>query len=103
MTNTKLTLAEREIRQDLKLAHENVELFSFPELNCVVGIERTGETMGRFAVSICAFTEQKFRRKTGEYHVLCRFDDGYTLPVYIGGECTQYLAENIATILGRGT
>lgn len=100
MSNSKLNSFERELRRDLK-AELSVELFTFPKYNCVVGIERTGETMGRFAVSISAETEQKFRRKVGEYNVLSRFDCGYTQPVYIGAVNVPGLAGDIACILGR--
>ena len=101
MSNTKLNSFEREILRDLKTEMPDVDLFSFPEYNTVVGIERTGETMGRFAVSISAETEQKFRKKVGEYHVLSKFTDGYTLPVYIGESSLSDIAHDIAHTVGR--
>ena len=101
MSNSKLNADQKIERKIMIEDYSNVELFAFPECNCVVGIERTGETMGRFAVSISAETEQKFRRKVGEYNVLNRFADEYTQPVYIGTVNVSGLAGDIAYMLGR--
>ena len=101
MSNTKLNSDQREILADMLQELDTVELFSFPEFDCVVGIERTGANMGSFAVSIRGVEEEKFRKNVGKYTVLCKFDNGNTMPVYIGGNTLETLAWEIAQVVGR--
>lgn len=105
MSNTKLNSAQREFLRDYRAAQPDTVIYHFPDIRVCVGIRRTGERMGEFSVSICADTENKYRRKVGEYVVRERFADDYTLPVWLGDNylCdteTEYLemvAGNIAT------
>lgn len=94
---TKMTKQDKQDRKELKHAFPNVELFGFADLGITVGIERTGETMGRFAVAIAADDEPRFRRKVGELVVLQRFEFEQTLPVRLfGGMPLEHIAEILA-------
>jgi hypothetical protein len=95
---TKFTKEMKAERKMLKAIFSNVSLHSFPEYGITVGIERTGESMGRFAVAIAAADEPRFRRKVGEFYVLQRFDASQTLPLvlHFHDEVNEDIARNIA-------
>jgi hypothetical protein len=98
---TKLSPTDREQRKTLKEWFPNVMLFSFPVFGVTVGIERTGETLGRFAVSLQGKGEAKFRRKVGELKVLERFADTRTLPIRMPADGTaDWIADRIANLVG---
>jgi hypothetical protein len=84
MSNTKLTLAQKEFLRDYRAQNPEIEIFHFPELRVCVGVRRRGENMGEFAVSICADSETKYRKKVGEYVVRERFEYGMFLPTVLG-------------------
>lgn len=99
---TKLTKQQKHYLKEMKATMPNVSLHSFPGMGVTVGIQRTGDRMGRFAVSIASTDETKFRRKVGEFNVLERFDYGNTQPVAIGPDVEGYdvmkdAAEQLAT------
>lgn len=102
---TKLTKTQKQDLRKMKAIDPDVHLFSFPESGVTVGIERTGGTMGRFAVAIAAADEDKFRRKVGEFTVMERFGTRATLPVVLGdfelfaADDMAYTAENIANAI----
>lgn len=105
MSDSKLNLLQKQFRKQMKQDNPKIELHSFPEFNCVVGIRRTSETVAEFAISICAAGETKFRRKVGEYHVLSRFVNYCTQPaIHFGRDIElRYFARDIAQLLGRHT
>jgi hypothetical protein len=43
-------------------------------------LTRTGETSGKFSVSMASLDEKKIRRKVGEFHALSRWMNGDELP-----------------------
>ena len=96
MSNSKLQDYQREFLRDFKRDNPEVQFFSFPVCGVTVGIRRTCNSMGDFAVSIASNTEQKFRRKVGQFKVAERFASGVFLPVHIGYTDTECIAENIA-------
>lgn len=106
MSNTKLNTAQRETLRAYRVAQPDTVIYHFPDIRVCVGIRRTGEHMGEFSVSICADTENKYRRKVGEYVVRERFTEGQVLPVWLLGsnylcdtesEYLEIVALNIAT------
>ena len=95
MSNSKLLDHERDWLRQFKRDNPGVVFFSFPDLHVTVGIRETGMVMGEFAVSIASDTEQKFRRKVGEYHAARRFYYDQLLPVKLVQDM-EVVAEDIA-------
>lgn len=92
MSNTKLSVPQKQALKTLRVLRPEVEIFHFPDTRACVGIRRTGEKMGEFSVAICADTETKYRKKVGELLVRERMQYGQCLPVELGGNysyCTE--------------
>lgn len=100
MSNTKLTVEQKQALKTLRELYPDVEIFHFPDSRVCVGIQRTGEKMGEFSVAICAETETKYRKKVGELLVRERLELGQCLPVELGSNycyCTdEEFMESIA-------
>lgn len=96
MSNSKLTVHQKAELKEFKADNKGIEFYSFPEIGVTVGIERTGNTMGRFAVSIASDTETKFRRKVGEFNTAVRFMNYEVLPVWIGSRDMENVAHSLA-------
>jgi hypothetical protein len=88
MSNSKLTVDQKQLLKNLRALHPDVEIFHFPDNRVCVGIRRVGEKMGEFALAICAETETKYRKKVGELLVRERLEYGQSLPVELGYEDT---------------
>jgi hypothetical protein len=105
MSNTKLSVQQKQHLQVLRALNPNVAIFHFPEVRVCVAIRRVGEHMGEFSVAICAETETKYRKKVGELLARERMEYGQCLPVELGtnysgepeAEYLQMVAEGIAT------
>jgi len=108
MSNTKLSVEQKQTLKTLRQLYPDVEIFHFPDNRVCVGIRRVGEKMGEFSVAICAETETKYRRKVGELLVRERMEYGQCLPVELGTNYshlteTEYMkivADNIAQAVG---
>lgn len=102
MSNTKLSTAQKYTLQVLRDTPPGIEIFHFPDNRVCVGIQRTGERMGEFSVSICAETETKYRKKVGELLVRERFYYGHSLPVVLGethpAESYEYVRAHLESI-----
>jgi hypothetical protein len=96
MSNSKLTSEQKQFRKEFKNYSPCVVFFSFPEMGATVAMRETGQNMAEFSVSIMSNTEQKFRRKVGEYHAAIRMYEGQFLPVRILGNMAA-TAYDIAT------
>jgi hypothetical protein len=99
MSNTKLTLEQKQLLKNLRVLYPDTEIFHFPDNRVCVGIRRTGERMGDFSVSICADTETKYRKKVGELLVRERFYYGHSLPVVLGNIHSAESDEYVRAIL----
>jgi hypothetical protein len=86
MSNSKLTVDQKQLLKNLRVLHPDVEIFHFNRV--CVGIRHVGEKMGEFALAICAKTETKYRKKVGELLVRERLEYGQSLPVELGYEDT---------------
>lgn len=95
MSNSKLTAEQKQFRKVFIAVNPDVQFFSFPDMGATVALRETGQTMGEFSVSICSDTEQKFRRKVGEYCAAERMNNGQVLPVKLTDKM-EVTAENIA-------
>jgi hypothetical protein len=84
MSNTKLSVAQKDTLRGLRKLFPDVEIFHFPDNRVCVGIQRIGEKMGEFSVAICAETETRYRKKVGELLVRERMQYGQCLPVELG-------------------
>jgi hypothetical protein len=91
MSNTKLTVEQKQALKTLRALYPDVEIFHFPDTRACVGIRRTGQKMGEFSVAICADTETRYRKKVGELLVRERMQYGQCLPVELG---TNYCDDN---------
>jgi hypothetical protein len=89
MSNTKLSVAQKDTLRGLRKLYPDVEIFHFPDNRVCVGIRRVGEKMGEFSVAICADTETRYRRKVGELLVRERLQYGVCLPVELGTICSD--------------
>ena len=89
MSNTKLSVQQKQTLKTLRALCPEIEIFHFPDNRVCVAVQRTGEKMGEFSVAICAETEQKYRRKVGELLVRERFYYGQCLPVELGTNCSD--------------
>jgi len=102
MSNTKLSIAQKQLLKNLRVLYPDTEIFHFPVNRVCVGIRRTGERMGDFSVSICADTETKYRKKVGELLVRERFYYGQSLPVVLGdihsAESYEYVRAHLESI-----
>lgn len=108
MSNTKLSVEQKQTLKTLRALNPDTEIFHFPGTRVCVGIRRVGEKMGEFAVSICAETETKYRRKVGELMVRERLQYGQCLPVELGetdtaewNACDFDFMESIALNIAR--
>lgn len=95
MSNSKLTNQEKYFRKEAILLNPGLQLFSFPEMGVTVAIQETGMNMAAFSVSIASDSEQKFRRKVGEYVAIKRMLDGQVLPV-VKYDSLEVMAREIA-------
>lgn len=84
MSNTKLTVEQKQTLKALRAFNPDVQIFHFPDNRVCVGIQRVGEKMGEFSVAICADTETRYRKKVGELLVRERLQYGVYLPVELG-------------------
>jgi len=83
MSNSKLNPEQKKFLKNFKLYNPRVQFFSFPEMRVTIALLETGACAGQFSISIAGGTEQKFRRKVGEYYAASRMDVGQVLPVEV--------------------
>jgi hypothetical protein len=102
MSNSKLTPEQKRYLKEFKGYNPNVKFFSFPETGVTVAMVETGRNMGEFSVSIASDTEQKFRRKVGEYHAASRRAEyGQVLPVILFDSMEAVAREIAQGVSGR--
>ena len=94
MSNSKLTVEQKQRLKNLRSLNPEIEIFHFPDNRVCVGIRRVGEKMGEFALAICAETETRYRKKVGELLVRERLQYGQCLPVELGDEDTAEWEES---------
>ena len=103
MSNSKLTSTQKQFRKWFIAKNPGLLFYSFPEMGVTVAIRETGMSMAEFSVSIASDTEQKFRRKVGEYTAIKRIIDGQVLPVVKWSDNLGDIAEKIAdSVSGNG-
>jgi len=111
MSNSKLTPGQKIERKHMLQNLKGKRFGMASNGRNTVCVLRTGPTSGVFAVSVMGVTEQKFRRKVGEYHALERLHSGEssalaletTAPFETAEEKSAYLearAAEIADVLG---
>lgn len=100
-SNTKLTREQKDFFKNLKYQNPEIQFFSFPEFYATVAIKRefSGSRMARVSVSYCAMTEQRFRRKVGQYHAATKMLAGEFIKVPTDNYFSMgSLASNFATL-----
>ena len=75
--NTKLGAFEKELLKNLKAVMPDVKVVNLDNKSTMAYLPR-GNTV-EFALSVMAPTENKFRRKVGEYWALTKFENGQTV------------------------
>lgn len=100
-SNTKLTREQKYILKNFKFQNPEIQFFSFPEFYATVAIKRefSGSRMVKVSVSYCAMTEQRFRRKVGQYHAATKMLAGEFIKVPIDNYFSlETLASEFATL-----
>jgi hypothetical protein len=103
MSNSKLQAYQKAERKALKIVAklDGVAVFHFPDMGVSVAMQATGVGNALFSVSVASPTEQKFRRKVGEFYALERFYGGQVLPARLNKAEPASVAQWIANAIGE--